>query len=149
MYRAVAVAAALVLLASCGSDRATAPPASSSSQATTSTTTSTTTTTTTTTTAPPATVPLSPAPSPSDAAATFVKAWRNGNRLLAATVAVEAAVDAAFGVGDPGSVQDRGCNQPPQPPVLCVFRTDAGELQLRIRPEGDGWIVDQARVSPA
>jgi len=78
-----------------------------------------------------------------------MSAWRQGNALLAATIAVQPAVDAVFSAGDPGSIQARGCNSPPQPPVLCVYRTDPGEVQLRIRPEGSGWIVDQARVSPA
>jgi hypothetical protein len=78
-----------------------------------------------------------------------MSAWRQGNALLAATIAVQPAVDAVFTAGEPGSVQARGCNQPPQPPVLCVYRTDPGEVQLRVRPEGDGWIIDQARVSPA
>ena len=144
MYRAVAVTA--LLLIGCGSDRAAPPTVASSAHATTVVTTSTTTTTTAPTTS---TLPRTPAPSPSEAATTFVNAWRNGDRPAAAAVALPAAVDAVFAAGEPGSVQNRGCNQPPQPPVLCVYKTDPGELQLRIRPEGDGWIVDQARVSPA
>ena len=78
-----------------------------------------------------------------------MNAWRDGNRDAALAVALPAAVDSAFAAGAPGSVQSRGCNEPPQPPVLCVYRTDPGEVQLRIRPEGDGWIVEGARVSPA
>jgi hypothetical protein len=71
--------------------------------------------------------------------------------LLASTVAEAGAVDSAFGAGDPGSVENRGCNQPPTPdsPVLCVYRTDVGEVQVRVQPQSGGWIVDQARVSPA
>src|SRR5437763_1758148 len=122
MYRAAAVTGAL-LLVSCGSDRATPPAVVSSSQAV-STTTTTTSTTTTTTVPTTVTVPLSPAPSPSEAATTFVNAWRQGNQLLAATIAVEAAVDAAFSAVDPGSVENRGCNEPKQPPVYCVYKTD-------------------------
>ena len=149
MYRAAAVTGALLLIG-CGSDRAAPPTVASSSHAATVVTSATTTTTTTTTTAPTtSTVPRTPAPSPGEAATTFVNAWRNGDRPAAEAVALPAAVDAAFAAGEPGSVQNRGCNEPPQPPVLCVYKTDAGELQLRIRPEGDGWIVDQARVSPA
>ena len=147
MYRAAALAGAL-LLVSCGSDRASPPAVVSSSHTATVVTTGS--TTTTTTTAPTtSTVPLAPAPSPSEAATTFVNAWRQGDQQLAATVAVQAAVDAVFAAGEPGSVQSRGCNEPPQPPVLCVYKTDVGEVQLRIRPERDGWIVDQARVSAA
>ena len=148
MRRAVAVGTcAFVLLLGCSSDKTASPTVQSASSA--AATTSTTTTSTTTTTAPPATVPLEPAGSPDEAASKFMSAWRQGNALLAATIAVQPAVDAVFSAGDPGSVQARGCNAPPQPPVLCVYRTDPGEVQLRIRPEGDGWIVDQARVSPA
>lgn len=149
MYRAVAVGAcAFVLLAGCSSDNKPSPTVQSGSS-TAASTTSTTTATTTTTTAPPATVPLSPAASPEEAASQFMSAWRQGNALLAATIAAQPAVDAVFGAGEPGSIQNRGCNEPPQPPVLCVYRTDPGEVQLRVRPEGDGWIVEQARVSPA
>jgi hypothetical protein len=146
MHRAAAALVAALLLASCGSDSAPKPTALSSSQALTTTSTTTSTTTTSTTVA---TVPLSPAPSASDAATTFVNAWRQGNQLLAGTIALPAAVDAVFSAGEPGSVQNRGCNEPPQPPVLCVYKTDAGELQLRIRPQDDGWIVDQARLTAA
>ena len=147
MHRAAAALVVALVLSSCGSDSAPKPTVLSSSQAVTTTTTTTTSTTTSTTTVP--TVPLSPAPSASEAATTFVNAWRQGNQLLASTIAVPAAVDAVFSAGEPGSVQNRGCNEPPQPPVLCVYRTDAGELQLRIRPQDDGWIIDQARLTAA
>ena len=148
MRRAVAVGTcAFVLLFGCSSDNETSPTVQSASSA--AATSSTTTTSTTTTTAPPATVPLEPAASAEEAASKFMSAWRQGNALLAATIAVQPAVDAVFSAGDPGSIQARGCNAPPQPPVLCVYRTDPGEVQLRVRPEGDGWIVEQARVSPA
>jgi hypothetical protein len=81
---------------------------------------------------------------------TFIDAWRDGNQLLAATIAVPAAVDAVFTAGAPGSIQDRGCNTPPPgSPVLCVYRTDVGEVQVRAQERPDGWIVDQARVSAA
>jgi hypothetical protein len=95
------------------------------------------------------TVPQAPAPSAQEAAATFVNAWRDGNQLLALTIADQKAVDAVFAAGAPGRIQSRGCNAPVQPesPVLCVYRTDAGEVQVRIQPRPDGWIVDQAIVS--
>ena len=150
MHRAVAVGTcAFVLLVGCSSDKKESPTVSSQSSAAATTTTTTTSTTSTSTTAPPPTVPLEPAASPEEAASKFMSAWRQGNALLAATIAVQPAVDAAFSAGEPGSIQARGCNSPPQPPVLCVYRTDPGEVQLRIRQEGDGWVVDQARVSPA
>src|SRR5438874_6937633 len=141
--RVVAVTAAVAVAAACSSGSGTA------TRTTTTTTTSTTSTTTTTTTEP-VTVPLSPAASAKDAATRFVNAWRDGNRLAAQSIAVPAAVDAVFSAGDPGSPQSRGCNSPPaDSPVLCVYKTAAGELQIRVQPGSDGWIVDQAIVSPA
>jgi hypothetical protein len=59
-------------------------------------------------------------------------------------------VQTVFAAGKPGKVEDRGCNTPPiNGPVLCVYRTAAGELQVRVQPRPDGWFVDQAIVSPA
>jgi hypothetical protein len=108
---------------------------------------------TTTTTAPTTTttVALSPAGSAQDAATTFVTAWRNGDRATALSIALPTAVDAVFNAGDPGSLQNRGCNHPPSPdsPVLCVYKSNVGEVQVRSAPRPDGWIVDQAIVSPA
>src|SRR4051812_16347083 len=100
-------------------------------------------TTTTTTTAPTTTtVPLSPAGSPEDAASAFVNAWRSGDRDTALTIAMVAAVDAVFAAGEPGSLEQRGCNRPPpDTPVLCVYRTRVGELQVRAQPYADGWII--------
>jgi hypothetical protein len=138
MFRAVALVGALLLM-SCSSDTAK-PAAGRSSDIP----------TTTATTAPPATVPLQPASSPSEAAAAFVNAWKAGNRLLASTVAAPAAVESVFGAGNPGAVQNRECNQPPaDSPVLCIYKTDVGEVQLRVQRRPDGWIVDQAKVSAA
>jgi hypothetical protein len=69
---------------------------------------------------------------------------------LASTIARPAAVDVVFAAGEPGTVQDRGCNRPPpNSPVLCAYKTAVGELQVRVTPQSDGWIVDQAIVSPA
>ena len=98
----------------------------------------------------PETVPLSPAESPQAAATTFVNAWRDGNKLAALTIGLPAAVDAVFAAGEPGSLQNRGCNRPPvDTPVLCVYKTDVGELQVRAQPGPEGWIVDQAILSEA
>jgi len=143
MSRVVAVVAVALAVAACSSDGY----GGSTAQATT-TTVSTTTTTATTV---PVTVPRTPAESPQAAATTFVNAWKAGNPLLAATVAVPEAVDAAFGAEQPKSLENRGCNSPPpDSPVLCVYRTSSSnELQLRISPEAGGWIVEQAIVSPA
>ena len=98
----------------------------------------------------PETVPLSPVESPQAAATMFVNAWRDGNVLAALTIALPAAVDAVFAAGEPGSLENRGCNHPPaDSPVYCVYRTKVGELQVRARPRPDGWIVDQAILSDA
>jgi hypothetical protein len=109
-----------------------------------------TTASTTTTTAPTTTSdPIVPAGSAQDAAATFVSAWRNGDQAAASAIAVPAAVQAVFAAGAPGRVENRGCNTPPvDGPVLCVYRTGAGELQVRVQPRPDGWFVDQAILSP-
>lgn len=140
MIRRAAVVMCAVAFLGCSSDNkptAQSSPLSSAPQTTTATTV-------------PATVPLSPAASPTEAATSFVNAWREGNRLAALTIALPAAVDAVFAAGEPGSPQNRGCNHPPADTlVLCVYKTGVGELQVRLQPRPDGWIVDQAIVSPA
>ena len=137
--RAAVVVGALAFIA-CGSDAAPRSDAASSSAPP----------TTTAPTTTPETVPLSPAESAQVAATTFVNAWRDGNRLAALTIALPAAVDAVFAAGEPGSLENRGCNRPPMDsPVYCVYRTTIGELQVRAQPGPDGWIVDQAILSDA
>jgi hypothetical protein len=80
----------------------------------------------------------------------LVDAWRDDDQVAALAIAVPAAVLAVFAAGAPGRVDDRGCNTPPlNGPVLCVYRTGAGELQVRVQPRPDGWFIDQAIVSPA
>ena len=141
MIRCVAATIGLVVLVGCSSDastiadRSSGPPTSAS--------------TTTTSTTVPATVPISPAASPEEAATRFADAWRGDNQLAALTIALPAAVQSAFAAGAPGFTENRGCNHPAQGPVLCVYRTAVGELQVRIQPGPDGWVVDQAIVSPA
>jgi hypothetical protein len=143
MIRRAAVVVCVVAFIGCSSDTTHRSDGSSSSAPTTISVTTTAPTTTTT-------VPLSPADSPQAAAAAFVNAWRNGDRVAALTIAIAAAVDAVFTAGEPGSLQNRGCNRPPdEGPVLCVYRTSVGELQVRTQPRPDGWIVDQAIVSAA
>jgi hypothetical protein len=128
----------------CSSDDRAAPQSSASSAP------ASTTTSVTTTTVPPTTttsLPSQPADSALTAARALIAAWRAGDRDAAAAVALPAAVDALF-VAEAGSVQDRGCNEPPpDTPVLCVYRTAAGELQLRMSPVPGGWIVDQALLT--
>ena len=139
MFRRGAVIACAIAVAACSSG--------SGSAATTTTATTTTTTTLSTTTT---TIPLAPAPSAQAAATTFINAWKAGDRDTASTVALPAAVDAVFSAGDPGSAENRGCNSPPaDSPVLCVYRTGVGELQIRVQPQADGWVIDQALLSAA
>jgi hypothetical protein len=145
MIRRVAVAAvgAAIIFVACSSDPSAVVNRPSSAPTTTSTTTTIATIATTTT------VGLSPAGSPQEAVNTFVTAWHAGDRDTALTIALPAAVDAVFAAGDPGSLQNRGCNHPVDGPVLCVYKTAVGELQVRAQPQVDGWIVDQAIISPA
>src|SRR5688500_2199600 len=141
MIRRAAAVLCAVVFVGCGSD-AESPAASSSSPAPTTTTTTTAPTTTT--------LPLSPAGTPQDAVTIFVNAWRAADRDGALTIAFVAAVDAVFAAGEPGFLEHRGCNRPPpDTPVLCVYRTGVGELQVRAQPYEGGWIIDQAIVSAA
>src|SRR3954453_1075329 len=143
MIRRAAVMMGVVVLFGCSSDPSTiaghsSPPPTSTS-------------TTTTTPTVPVTVPISPASSPTEAATKFASAWRDGNQLAALTIALPSAVQSVFDAGAPGFTENRGCNRPPpDSPVLCVYRTAIGELQVRVQPQPDGgWVVDQAIVSPA
>jgi hypothetical protein len=137
---ALALAVGFLTVAGCSSGSSTTV-ASSSPAPSSSTTTSTTAPTTTTD-------PIVPAASPEEAISNFISAWRNGDQAAASSIASAAAVQAVFGAGEPGRVEDRGCNTPPpNTPVLCVYRTAAGELQLRVQPRPDGWFVDQAVIS--
>ena len=133
---------AVFAFTACSNDSSTTASPSSSSEPPT-------TTTTTTTIAPTTTTdPIVPAGTASEAARTFVNAWRGGDRAAASAIAVPAAVETVFAAGSPGRVEDRGCNTPPVAgPVLCVYRTGAGELQVRLQPRPDGWFVDQAIVT--
>src|SRR4051794_10112732 len=144
-FAAPLLAACALLACSKGNSPAAAQQASSAA-----TTTTTNTTTTTTTIAPTTTTdPIVPSASASEAAASLVDAWRSGDQAAASAIAVPAAVQAVFGAGKPGRVENRGCNTPPvSGPVLCVYRTAPGELQVRVQPRPDGWYVDQAIVSP-
>lgn len=141
MIRRAAVVVCAVAFIGCSSDSTPRSDGSFSSAPTTTTTTAPTTTTT---------IPLSPAGSPQEAATAFVNAWHDGDRAAALAIALPEAVDAVFTAGDPGSLQNRGCNRPPaDSPVLCVYKTTLGELQVRVQPRPDGWIVDQAILSAA
>lgn len=134
------VLAAGALVGACRGDDPRSPPATASSTTAPSTSEPPTITLAPTTTASP----LVPVDTPVQAARALLAAWKAGDRDAALAIAAPAAVDALF-AAEPGSVQDRGCNQPPaDTPVLCVYRTGAGELQLRATPVPGGWIVDQA-----
>src|SRR5689334_17060046 len=115
MHRvAVAVAIAALTLAAfgCSDDSKTAATASSSQPAT----------TTTTTTVPPTTAPpppSAPKSTPQAAATALMTAWRNGDRDAALTVALPSTVDYLFGAGEPGSVQNRGCQTEVQEKPQC------------------------------
>src|SRR4051794_35544638 len=135
----------LAVAGACSSDGKAAPPSASSASSAPSTATSTTVPIPTTTTAPP--LPAQPADSPLAATNALIAAWKAGDHDAAATVALATVVDSLF-AADPGVVQSRGCNEPPpDTPVLCVYRTGAGELQLRAAPVPGGWIVDQAALT--
>jgi hypothetical protein len=139
MIRCAAVIACAVAFIGCSSD-STPRSNSSSASAPTSTTAPTTSTT----------LPLLPAGSPQEAAARFVTAWHAGDHAAALAIALPVAVESVFAAGDPGPLENRGCNSPPvDSPVLCVYKTQLGELQVRTQPRPDGWIVDQAILSAA
>ena len=80
-------------------------------------------TTTVSSTAPVATsttAQIAPQPSPDQAAAALLDAWRRGDRTTALRVASVAAVDALF--AHPGSAaQARGCQEPIGPSSDCAF----------------------------
>lgn len=76
-------------------------------------------------------------------------AWRAGDQVAAATLAPASVVQSAFAAGVPSSVQSRGCSSGNFDPTMCVYRTDLGEAQVRATKQGDGWIVDQVKVTPA
>jgi hypothetical protein len=103
---------------------------------------------TTTTVAPTTTAaPLQGQPDPTGAATILLNAWKDGDVAAAETVASAAVVQALFAMGTPTSSESRGCSDAKYDPAQCVYRTDLGELQIRTTMQGDGWVVDQARVT--
>jgi len=142
MRRAVLIAA-FAVTACAGSDDAVQPTTTVTTVPTTSVPTTTTTTTaptTTTTTTPP---PV-PRPSAREAVDYLLGAWRAGDRAGALTVAEPAAVDALFAIA-PEPPESRGCNEPPPglgAPTYCVYRLNAGELQVRAAERDGGYVVD-------
>jgi hypothetical protein len=92
---------------------------------------------------------LQPQPDPASAATALLDAWKAGDEAGAAAVAEPDAVQALFGAGTPTSVESRGCSDAKYDPAQCVYRTDLGEVQIRTTMRGDGWVVDQARITPA
>lgn len=103
----------------------------------------------TTSTTVPATVTTvapvqTPLPSGQEAVDALLGAWRAGDRPAALTVASVEAVDALFAIV-PETGQARGCNGgDANPNIQCVYRLDAGELQVRAAPtaDGSGYLVD-------
>ena len=134
------VSAAFAVIAACSSSGGGA--ASDSSAAST-----TTTAPTVATTATPLT--LVAQADPLAAASALIDAWKAGDEATAATVAAPSAVRVLFDAGTPHSVESRGCSDPKYDPAQCVYRTDLGEVQVRTTMQGDGWVVDQARITPA
>jgi hypothetical protein len=137
MRRLVAAALALGALAACGGDDDTGVIAPT-------VVTLPSTTATTARTAPPTTggplIPQSPAADPGTAANALIAAWRDGNQLAALTIADQPAVDVLFAI-PVEAPQARGCNQGGADPTYCVYRLQAGELQLRVGRRASGWIV--------
>lgn len=85
---------------------------------------------------------VTPRPTARAAVDTLLLAWLSGDRALAADVADARAVDALFAIA-PEQGEDRGCNDPPAGgPTYCVFRLQAGELQIRATPREGGFVVD-------
>lgn len=96
---------------------------------------------TTSTTAAPVQTPL---PTGEEAVDALLAAWRNGDRPAALAVASITAVDALFAIA-PETGQARGCNAGGvNVNIQCVYRLDAGELQVRAAPnaDGSGYLVD-------
>lgn len=142
MRRAVLIA--VVAVAACaGSDDAVQPTTTATNSTIPAAVTSTTTTTAPTTTAS-TTPPPTPRPSAREAVDYLLGAWRAGDRVGALTVAEPAAVDSLFAI-PPETPESRGCNEPPPglgAPTYCVYRLNAGELQVRAAEREGGYIVD-------
>jgi hypothetical protein len=139
----------LALTAGCGGGDDAAEPAVTT-VATVATTAAPASTTTSTTTPPTTAPPPLPRPTAREAVDALLGAWRAGDRAGALTAAEVAAVDAIFTVA-PERGEDRGCNEPPPglgAPTYCVFRLDAGELQVRAVERPGGFVVDQVILGP-
>jgi hypothetical protein len=104
----------------------TQPPSTPTSPATLSTTSS--------------TVAQVPRPSPLEAATALLDAWRAADRIAALSVADLVAVDTMFFI-PVQPAESRGCNQGATDPTYCVYRLEAGELQLKVGKAGEGWLV--------
>jgi hypothetical protein len=128
-----------LLVTGCADDDGAAP-ASTAAPPTTQTTTTTSVATSTT----PSTEAQARTPRPTarEAVDALLLAWRAGDRDLAADVADQRAVETLFAIA-PEAPEDRGCNDPPAGgATYCVYRLDAGELQVRATPRGGGFVVD-------
>ena len=143
---ALTVLALAPLTVACSSNGDDARPSGSSGSTVTSAADATTTSATIATTIP---ILLQPQPDPASAAGALIDAWKAGDQAGAATLGPPEAVQVLFAAGTPSRVEARGCSDAKYDPAQCVFRTDVGEVQIRTTMQGDGWVVDQARVTAA
>ena len=131
----IAAAACAVLLAGCGSGAGVSSPSTSAP-----------------TTAPPSTAApatsstvaaeVAPQPSPEQAAAALLDAWRRGDRATALRVASVGAVDTTFG-HPAGPTTARGCQEPVSQKSDCAFGYAGGLLVLHtVRTPSGLWVVD-------
>jgi hypothetical protein len=133
--RALPAAACAMLMAACASG-ARAPRPSTSAP-----------TTAPPTTAAPATTStvaaeVAPQPSPDQASAALLDAWRRGDRATALRVASVAAVDTTFG-HPAGPTTGRGCQEPVSQSSDCAFGYAGGLLVLHTVQTPSGlWVVD-------
>jgi hypothetical protein len=120
----------LVLTASCSSGSHRSTPATTRP------------TTVTTTRPAPTTTVLAPQPTPSQAANAFLNAWRTGDRVTAARVALPGAVAEVF-VHPPADFSNRGCQDPVGGQASCAFGSGGGLIAVHTVMSGSGWLVDQ------
>ena len=134
--RRVGAAGALCLaVAGCSSATKTAPPSTSASPTTFAPTTVRPTTT-------GVAVEVAPQPTPDQAAAALLDAWRRGDRATALRVSSAAAVDATF-AHPGGPTTGRGCQEPVGQTSDCAFGYAGGLLVVHTVQTPSGlWVVD-------
>lgn len=101
---------------------------------------------------PPVPTPLTPsvtltaAPSPEQASAALLAAWRAGDRAGASRLAPAPAVDALF-ARPPAATQARGCDQGGTQIRYCVFRLGDNLVRVGVASSNGGWVVDQVQIN--